>query len=118
MKGLLIKSPWIDKILNGEKTWEIRGSNTNIRGKIALIKSGSGTILGTVEIVDSIRLPFDKYQSGEKYHCVPTCKRTHELYKNTHAWIMRNPVKFEEPIGYKHPMGAVIWVNLSDTGYE
>ena len=41
-KGLMIKSPWIDKILAGEKTWEIRGYTTETRGTIALIKSGSG----------------------------------------------------------------------------
>ncbi len=28
MNGLLIKQPWIDKILCGEKTWEIRGTQT------------------------------------------------------------------------------------------
>jgi hypothetical protein len=42
MKGLIVKSPWIELILEGKKTWEIRGSNTKIRGPIALIKSGSG----------------------------------------------------------------------------
>jgi hypothetical protein len=54
MKGLIIKSPWIDKILAGEKTWEIRGSNTKIRGKISLIKSGSGMILGKADLVDCV----------------------------------------------------------------
>ena len=33
MKALVIKQPWVDYILNGKKTWEIRGSNTKIRGK-------------------------------------------------------------------------------------
>ncbi len=39
-RGLLIKSPWVEDILQGRKTWEIRGLITHIRGKIALIRSG------------------------------------------------------------------------------
>lgn len=38
IRGLILKSPWIDLILDGRKTWEIRGSNTLVRGHIALIK--------------------------------------------------------------------------------
>jgi hypothetical protein len=48
--GLVIKSPWIEKILAGETTWEIRGRNTKLRGRIALIKSRSGKIYGTCRI--------------------------------------------------------------------
>ena len=54
MKALLIKTPWIDKILDGKKTWEIRGSATKIRGRIALVQSGSGTVVGICELVDCI----------------------------------------------------------------
>jgi len=50
MKGLLINSPWIEMILEGKKTWEIRGANTKLRGPIALIKSGSGKVVGTCAI--------------------------------------------------------------------
>lgn len=34
MNGLIIKKQWLDKILAGEKTWELRGSNTKVRGRI------------------------------------------------------------------------------------
>jgi hypothetical protein len=54
MRGLLIRSPHIEKILRGEKIWEIRGSRTSVRGPIALIRSGSGEVVGTCEIVDCI----------------------------------------------------------------
>lgn len=50
MLGLIIKSPWIDLILQGRKTWEIRGSHTHTRGLVALIKSRSGSIVGTCRI--------------------------------------------------------------------
>jgi hypothetical protein len=41
LSGLLIRSPYVDWILAGSKTWEIRGSSTAKRGRIALIQSGS-----------------------------------------------------------------------------
>jgi hypothetical protein len=43
LRALVIRPYWIDLILKGKKTWEIRGSKTAIRGTITLIPSGSGT---------------------------------------------------------------------------
>jgi len=34
MRGLIIAEPWIDYILEGKKTWEIRGTSTKIRERI------------------------------------------------------------------------------------
>ncbi|KMN42483.1 hypothetical protein VK90_24055 [Bacillus sp. LK2] len=112
MKGLIIKSPYIEKILQGKKSWEIRGSNTKIRGEIALIRSGSGMVLGTVELVESRKLTLQEYQTNEEYHCVSRGDCFNPRYKNIYAWILRNPVTFSSPRPYKHPQGAVIWVNL------
>jgi hypothetical protein len=53
-RGLLIRDPYVSWILDGRKTWEIRGAATAIRGRIALIKAGSGTVVGTCELVDVI----------------------------------------------------------------
>lgn len=112
MKGLVVKEPWIDKILDGDKTWEIRGSNTKVRGTIALIKSGTGMIYGTVEIIDSHFIgPFDIVCNKDK-HCIQNV--TIINYDYPHAWVLRNPVKYDKPIPYNHPQGAVIWVNLPD----
>ena len=112
MKGLVIKSPWIDLIFKGEKTWEIRGSNTKIRGKIALIKSGTGMIYGTAELVDCKKLSLKEYQASKNYHCIPEEVTANAPYKTIHAWVLQNPVLYDKPQPYKHPQGAVIWVNL------
>ena len=48
--GLIIERPWIDYILEGRKTWENRSTRTSRRGRIALIRKGSGAIQGTVEL--------------------------------------------------------------------
>ena len=45
-RALIIRQPWIGKILDGSKTWEMRGRPTSIRGRIGLIEQGSGMIVG------------------------------------------------------------------------
>ncbi|BCB02541.1 ASCH domain-containing protein [Bacillus sp. KH172YL63] len=113
MRGLVIKSPWVDLILDGKKVWEIRGSNTKIRGTVGLIKSGSGTVVGTVKIVDSQELTLSQYRNGSARHGVESEASLQLPYKRTYAWVLEDPVIYQTPRPYKHPMGAVIWVDLS-----
>ncbi|PFG05294.1 ASCH domain-containing protein [Bacillus sp. es.034] len=114
MKGLIIRFPWIELILDGKKTWEIRGSNTKIRGPIALIKSGSGMVYGEVNISDSKELTLKDYQVSNEFHRVQSDGSQALPYKKTYAWVLEKPRMYKEPIPYKHPMGAVIWVNLKE----
>jgi len=34
VNGLIIRSPCVEMILEGKKTWEMRGAYTHVRGKI------------------------------------------------------------------------------------
>src|SRR5688572_8826355 len=54
MNGLVIRKQWLDLILAGRKTWEIRGSATRVRGPIALIESRSGTVVGVCKLTDCV----------------------------------------------------------------
>lgn len=58
MRGALIKSPWMEMILEGKKVWEIRSKHTALRELIALIHSKSGQIFGTADLVACHR-PFN-----------------------------------------------------------
>ncbi len=110
MKVLLIKKPWIDYILEGKKIWEIRGSNTKIRGEIELIQSGSGLVVGKCNIVGCIPLDLELYRASKDKHCI---QQVDSLpYKNTFAWVIQDAVRYDTPRSYKHPNGAIIWVNL------
>ena len=91
MKGLIIKSPWIESILDGRKTWEIRGSNTKIRGTVALIKSGSGKIFGEVDLIDCIELTLESYRESKKLHGVESENALELPYKKTYAWVLKIP---------------------------
>lgn len=115
MNGLIIREPWIDLILEGKKIWEIRGSNTKRRGKIALIKSKTGKVFGTVDVINSILLTTKQYHEAFNNHYIPNTKDNPLPYRKNYAWILENPIILEEPIPYIHPRGAVIWVTLDDT---
>lgn len=111
MKGLIIKEKWLNKIFSGKKTWEIRGSNTKIRGKIYLIQSGTKHIYGECDIIAVKKLTLEDYQINIDKHCIK--QGIEQLpYKNTYTWIISNVKRYENPKPYKHPIGAVIWVNI------
>lgn len=113
MKGLVIRQPHIGKILAGEKTWEMRSRPTKVRGRIALIEAGSGMIVGECDIIRSFEAPtlpvMRHFTRG--YHCLEE-KDYHLMDKWKYAWQLENVIKYENPVPYQHPKGAVIWVNL------
>lgn len=111
---MLVKSPYIDDILSGIKKWEVRGAPTKLRETIVLIKSGTGHAYGTVDIVGCIELSLSEYNKWD-YRLLSESDDVSELpYKKTYAYILENPILFKQPKPYKHPNGAIIWVNLSD----
>lgn len=115
MRALVIKKPWLDKILAGTKTWEIRGSRTHIRGTIGLIESRSGTVVGLCEVVDCVGpLTAEEYRRNARKAGMLPAEAIWGGYKNTFAWVLANARRFKTPVPYKHPSGAVIWVTLED----
>ena len=114
MKGLLIRDPWIDRILSGKKTWELRGQRTKVRGRIVLIRAGSGHVVGTAELVDVIGpLSLSELKRTERKHRVePRHFSRAWRYRKTYAWRLANPRRYKRAKPYDHPAGAVIWVNL------
>lgn len=114
LDGLLIRAPWIDKILDGSKTWEIRGSHTYKEGRVALIESGTGTIVGVAELFGVVGpLSLQELSQNWKQAGFEKGERLYRLpYKKTFAWVMRNSKRLRQPVPYDHPSGAVIWVRL------
>lgn len=112
MKGIIIKQPWVDYILDGKKTWEIRSKAVHIRGRIAIIQSGTKTVVGYVDLVDCLQLTEEEYQRRNDMHCIDDCSQF--PYKKTFAYVLDNPVRLATPIPYEHKVGCVIWVNLPD----
>jgi hypothetical protein len=115
MKALIIAEPWISAILRGEKAWEMRKTGCKLRGPIALIRKGSGQVVGVAELIDS-RPPLinrNQYAAAEPYHRVPPTRYEMAFAEGWRTpWVLANARALARPVPYKHPPGAVIWVNL------
>lgn len=109
LDGLIVKGHWLDKIFYDKKIWEIRSNNTTKRGQIALIKSGTKHIYGTVYLDDSFEIDYPTIAITKKKHKVDDLSII--TYQKPHIWVLRDPKIFTNPIPYDHPQGAVIWVN-------
>jgi hypothetical protein len=112
LSGIPIREPWIDMILAGKKTWEIRSKVTKKIGPVALIRSGSGTIVATAKIAKVIELTTDiciknARKMGMSKAEAPDCF-------GYYAWVLEDVVPFKKPVPYLHPSGAVIWVTLDE----
>ena len=114
VKALLIRPPWIDMILDGKKTWELRGSRTTAHGVIALIAAGSKHIVGTARLSDVVG-PSPSPSSGAD-HLTAFLRLGADLRRpRRYAKASRTVTavrRLPRPVRYKHPSGAVIWVNL------
>jgi hypothetical protein len=115
MKALVIDEPWITAILKGDKTWEMRKRNCNIRGQIALIRKGSSHVVGTANVVDS-RPPLATradYAAAEQQHGIPPARQERAFTDGWRTpWVLANARPLQKAVRYKHPSGAVVWVNL------
>lgn len=112
-RSLIIDRPHIDKILDGQKIWEMRSRPTKIRGRIGLIQKGSGLIVGSAELY-AVGNALDERKAFftiEQHQVLDL-----DLIKKwKYPWMLKNIVKFKNPISYKHPQGAVIWVKINET---
>jgi hypothetical protein len=112
-RALIIKKEHLDNIFDNGKIWEMRSQMTNVRGEIGLIESGSGMIVGKCEIVDCQDLSHLSanlvHKWWHKYHKVDDLTA---LKKWNKALLIKDAVRFDKPIPYDHPQGAVIWVKI------
>ena len=112
-KGLIVKPFWGELILSGEKTYECRRMNCNYRGKIYIIYSGTGMVYGECEVVDSFLVTEQNFYDLILNHRIMV--PFEELPPNyKYFWKLENAVLYDEPIPYKHPRGAQIWVDLGE----
>jgi hypothetical protein len=111
-RGLIVRKEWLDLIYDGLKIMEMRSTRTNIRGRIALIEAGTGLITGETKLIDCGKA-MTRVQALGCYH-MHQVKDMSLIDKWKYPWILAEPYKYMEPIPYKHPRGAVIWVDLKN----
>ena len=108
--ALTIKKKWLDLILAGTKTWEIRGTSTAFRGFIHFAESGSGQLRGRAQLVGCRQLNRRKFMKYQHKHQVPNAEMV--TYKNIWAWILKDAEPYENSFHYLHTQGAVIFVKV------
>ena len=115
-RALIIASPYIERILSGAKTWEMRSTATKLRGRIGLVRKGSGMIMATANLVDSIGpLTQDQMLAHADRHRVESERiLSGAVDKWKFAWVLNGVQVLQRPVPYAHPAGAVIWVALDD----
>jgi hypothetical protein len=108
-RALVVKGEWLERIFDNGKVWEMRSTSTSIRGRIGLIESGSGLVVGEVSIIDVLGpMPNDHLL----YHTDKHQIQINDVGTWRYAWVLKNPIRYGKPIRYKHPRGAVVWVKL------
>ncbi|MGG5812481.1 hypothetical protein [Falsiroseomonas sp. CW058] len=114
MHGLIIREPWIRYILDGTKIWEMRTSPTPRRGRIALIRKGTGLVVGTAEIIDSLPpLNATDLAATRDRHRIPTGLDAEVLAAGwVHPWVLHDVRRLPRPVPAGQKPGQVIWVPL------
>jgi hypothetical protein len=109
MKGLVVREPWIDLLLSGEKTWEMRSRPTRFRGWLGLIRKGSGEVSGVARLVDcGDALSSAELLATRDRHRIPEADiRSGAVAKWTTPWRLEAVRRLPEPVPYRHPRGAI-----------
>ena len=112
-RALIIRSPHIEKVLVGTETWEIRTRSTNIRGPIALIRSRSGLVVGTCELIDvKGPLRYAEFRDNARKWGGKSSDVARADHFRYYAWVLRGAKELRTPVRYRHPAGAITWVRL------
>jgi hypothetical protein len=114
-KGLVIDEPWIGYILAGRKDWEMRSSATSFVSWFGLIREGSGLVVGIARLtgVETPKSPDELVASIER-HRIPEAMIWDGTIAKWHTpWVLADAQPLRRSVPYKHPYGAVTWVQLS-----
>ncbi|MBZ0130440.1 MAG: ASCH domain-containing protein [Rhodobacteraceae bacterium] len=116
-KALIVDQPWIDLILSGKKTWEMRGTSTSFRGWFGLIRKSSGQVVGAARLtgVGQALSTEQMVATIERHHIPEQIIRSGTVSKWTTPWHLASARPLLRPVAYRHPSGAVTWVNLEDS---
>jgi len=90
MKCLFVRSPFAGWIVDGVKTIEYRSKASNIRGRIGIIQSMSGTVIGDAEIIG--------------------CEWNDKV--QFYEWSLANARRYKQPMPFKMKHGAVVWIEV------
>lgn len=118
--GLIIRQPWSALIVDGFKSWELRGSCCKKREKIGILDSGC--IIGEVRLVGCVKIA-EMQEDGSYRSLLPRpldyyedCHRVSDFsmfkYKSIFAWILSQPRRYIQSKKIHQKRGAMVWVKI------
>ena len=107
--ALLMHEKWLNRILDYGKSWEIRGRNTHIRGKIYLARKNC--IYGETHIVDSFPITKEELAANFNLHHVDDLSIV--KYKTPHIWMLEDTERYKTPIIFPRKTGQIIFCKVN-----
>ena len=109
---MVVRDPWLQMILSGEKTMEIRGTKC----RTGLVWVGSrGFVHGSVTITQSIEMTAEEFAARRSEHHWPEGRAL--PYERLCGLLLTDPKMLQAPIEYGRPPAAIGW-NIFRTGPE
>lgn len=91
MKCLFVRHPFAGWICDRVKVIEYRTRATKVRGRIGIVQSRTGTVIGDVEITD--------------------CTYNEEL--DFYEWHLEHGRRYRKPVPFRGKSGAVVWIDVA-----
>ena len=116
---LIIKAPWIDMLLDGHKTLEIRGTSCKKPAGLLVflaLSGGGGVLCGGMTFLGCHGpLSVAEYHQRREGHRVaePVTGDIRPYGAKTYGWEFAHPFRFTTPIPYHHRHGAITWAKYS-----
>lgn len=112
MRGLIVRRPFAEWIVEGKKRWEIRKSRTKVRGEVLILNGGYA--LGKARLVDVLGpfTPEELAEHRDKHLADYEFLKEYSSGKPLYAWVFEDPKKFEEPVKVELKRGVQIWANV------
>jgi hypothetical protein len=107
IRCLKIDEKWVNLILTGRKSWELRRRNTNIREQIALGNKEIKRVVGYAKIVDSIEKTLeDLKKHNDKHYANDFIDKYANERKTLFAWVLEDIQIETEPKFYTYSTGS------------
>lgn len=110
MEGLIVKQPYAELIINGEKEWELRSRcppSKKLSKELYLLSAG--TVLGKIKIDTHFEANKNDLEKNKNKHRSETSFLSE--HHVSYVWKVQVIKKFSKPKKYIHPTGARVWVN-------
>lgn len=112
MRCLKMNDKWVNLILSGKKTWEIRTRNIHIREKIALGNTKTKCYVGYATIVDSIEMTIREiFKHNNKHQANDFIEQYAKGKETLFIWVLKDIKVEHEPKAYSYSTGS--WCRTS-----